>query len=160
MSIGLDVKINASQLAALTTKFKRWQVITASGFGGLMPAVGELIEQRHKERFSKGAGPAGRWKRNLRGNAPLVLTGALRDSIKARSGRFFTRVSPGNFPYTAIHNFGGTIRAKRGGLLFNINGTRIRAKKSRIPARQYMGLTGADLTKIGLLVNKWVGRFF
>jgi phage gpG-like protein len=71
-----------------------------------------------------------------------VQTGTLINSLKARYRRnangasvFF---SPWGVKYATIHEFGGKIRAKAGGLLrFKVNGKWVSKKEVRIPARPY-----------------------
>lgn len=158
----IEVKVNTSQLAALSSQFKRWQVIAAAGFGGMMPAVGQLIVRQHRQRFSSGGADAGGWKTPIRGNSPLIMSGTLMGSIKARSGRFFTIVSPNKgLPYAYIHQGGGVITPRKARRLhYVVNGTHVYSKRSVIPPREYMGLSPANKVEIGLFVDRWVGRYF
>lgn len=158
----LDIKINTTQLAALSKNFNRIQVIAAAGFGGMMPAVGKLMVDQHRRRFASGGADAGGWKRPIRGNAPLNLTGTLVGSIKARSGRFYTIVSPNKgLPYAHIHQTGGVITPRRArSLSYVIGGKRIKSKRSVIPQREYMGLSPANKIEIGLFIDRWIGKFF
>ena len=159
----IDIKINAASLARTIKGLGKVRLAAALIGGKLMPACGELVVKQTKRRItSEKRSPDGaRWRPNIRGNSTLVLTGALAGSIHHQSGPLSTRISPGNFPYTRIHQAGGTIYPRRGrSLVFSVHGQKIFAKKSRIPQRMYMGLSVANLAQIGLLVDRIsVGAF-
>ena len=158
----IDIKINPAQLARITKGLGKVRLAAALLGGKLMPACGELVTKQTKRRItSEKRSPDGaRWAPNIRGNSILVLTGALAGSIHHQSSPLSTRISPGNFPYTKIHQAGGTIRPHGRALVFSVHGKKIFAQKSRIPQRMYMGLSAANIAQLGLLVERFsVGAF-
>jgi phage virion morphogenesis protein len=119
----------------------------------LTPAMMSIAQKLHTAvqlRFEREEGPGGKpWKRSERarteGGKTLQLSGDLLSSIDSRWGPAFAEVGPqrsfGSAVYAAIHQFGGTIRAKaKKALSF---GGRILASVF-IPARAYLGFDQAD----------------
>ena len=105
-------------------------------------------------RFERGEDPDGNaWLPSLRvqhqGGQTLVDRAILRDSIThvfdAQSVAWGTNVI-----YAAIHQFGGTIKAKDDGFLtFVVPGVGFRRKKQvTIPARPYLGINADDQGEI------------
>ncbi|PZQ45162.1 MAG: phage virion morphogenesis protein [Micavibrio aeruginosavorus] len=66
-----------------------------------------------------------------------------------------------NLIYAAIHQFGGIIRPKNGGVLVfqGLNGF-VFTKKVTIPARPYMGINNDDRSEMGELIKDYLGRAF
>jgi phage gpG-like protein len=159
----IDIKVNPAEVTRIVKGLSKVRLAAALLGGKMMPALGELITKQHKHRInSEKRSPDGaRWPANIRGNSVMVLTGALAGSIHHQSGPLSTRISPGNFPYTRIHQTGGTIYPRRGrALVFSVGGNKIFARKSRIPQRMYMGLSAANLAEIKIVVDKFVGGAF
>lgn len=155
--IEVDVEFQENLSAALTG---------VADFGGDMtPAMKELavyFEASTKLRFETSTGPDGRrWKESERvrehGGKTLVLTTDLQSSISSDYGRDFAEVGPersfGAAVYAAIHQFGGTIRAKaKKALSF---GGRILAAV-RIPARPYVGFSGEDQDRAAEILTNFL----
>ena len=86
-------------------------------------------------------------------NRRLTLSGHLRRSIRwqlldSRSVQVGT-----NVPYAAIHQFGGTIRPKKGKAL-SFGGRLVRSVT--IPARPYFGISAQDNKEIQEIIKDWV----
>lgn len=86
-------------------------------------------------------------------NRKLTLSAHLRRSIRwqlldSRSVEVGT-----NVPYAAIHQFGGTIRPKKGKAL-SFGGRLVRSVT--IPARPYFGISAQDNKEIQEIIKDWV----
>jgi phage virion morphogenesis protein len=120
----------------------------------LMNNIGAVLEASTKKRFRTNIAPDGTsWKPSIRarlkGGRTLFQHGHLRDSITHDAED--QRVEIGsNLIYAAIHQLGGVIRAKAGGVLtFNIPGIGWRRVASvAIPARPYLGVSEDDRLEI------------
>lgn len=133
-------------------------------FGGdLQPLLADIAflgENSTRERFRSQAGPDGaRWKPSLRaqlrGGKTLTKDGHLGDSISSGvEGK--SAVWGVNRIYAAIHQFGGTIRAKSSrGLRFAIPGFGWRSvRQVSMPARPFLGLSATDQYDILGLVQE------
>ena len=65
--------------------------------------------------------------------------GRLAASIRARRVSKFKWAVGSDLPYAAIHEFGGTIHARRAPyLVFQVNGRWVKTKSVHIPARPYL----------------------
>lgn len=114
--------------------------------GGQMRAVltRNLAEEAKKQvmdEFRHGRDPYGeKWLPVLRGGRPLLFHGHMRSSFHGEpTSRGFRLVS--NLIYTAVHNYGATIRAKSGPyLVFKIGRGRkakwAKVEEVKIPKRQ------------------------
>ena len=118
-----------------------------------MDEIGNMLVNSVLSRFQTRNGPDGKpWKPSIRalteGGVTLTDRGHLRDSITHRTGPDSVEVGT-NLTYAAIHQFGGTIKAKTArGLKFRI-GDRWSTKQSvDIPARPFLGLDAGDRDEI------------
>lgn len=131
---------------------------------GLMDKIGREMVARTKLRFHSQTGPAGGpWPPSIRarmmGGRTLIEKGRLVDSITHEASDSSVAVGT-NVIYAAIHQMGGTIRAKTAkGLRFRLpGGAGSRTVKSvTIPARPFLGLSGEDEGVIRTLVRLWLG---
>ena len=111
--------------------------------------IGQRLVTSVVHRFEREAGPHGApWKPSRRatgaGGQTLSDTGRLRDSITHRAGADHVQVGT-HIRYAAIHQFGGTIRPKKGDrLVFSVGGTKVFARAVKIPARPFLGLDASD----------------
>ena len=120
-----------------------------------MDEIGDYLTAATQQRFERGTGPDGKaWPPSIRvqmnqGGKTLMDTGRLVSSITWRAGRDFVEVGT-NVIYAAIHQLGGTIRAKtEKGLKFRIPGVGWRTKASvDIPARPFLGVDEDDRREI------------
>jgi phage virion morphogenesis protein len=136
----------------------------------LMRKIGDQVKQRVDERFEGGFGPGGvPWKRSRRaaeqGGKTLVDSARLAQSITREPGPRSVVVGT-NVAYAAIHQFGGTIRAKTPkGLVFRVGGQAGRSKGSWrrmmqvvIPARPFLGIDREDIADIDAVVTGHLAR--
>lgn len=119
-----------------------------------MDEIGGYLTAATQRRFERGAGPDGKaWPPSIRaratGGRTLLDSGRLANSITWRAGRNSVEVGT-NVIYAAIHQLGGTIRAKtEKGLTFRIPGVGFRRKASvTIPARPFLGVDRGDRREI------------
>ena len=128
-----------------------------------MHAVGGEVLAATMERFRKGVSPEGdRWPVTIRQKAgdsrpPLLGTaGKLSQSYTYRIGPRHVEVGS-NLKYSAIHHFGGVIRAKRAkALRFRIGGAWVMRKAVRIPARPALGLNDEDEANLIRTAEDWL----
>lgn len=126
-----------------------------------MAAVGEAIRTSVLERFDTGKDPEGRpWKKSIRaqqdGGKTLVDHRTLSTSIHVESSAKGVEVGT-NEKYAAIHQFGGTIRAKGDGLLkFKIGDQWISKRSIEMPARPYLGINEEDMQEIVHIIEEAV----
>jgi phage gpG-like protein len=137
--------------------------------GDLTPAMKEIavyLEGVSADRFAHGVGPGGvRWKVSERvrehGGQTLVLSGDLQTSVHAETTPSSVEIGPersfGSAVYAAIHQFGGTIRAKvKKALHF---GGRIVASVY-IPARPYVGFDEPDQNRMAEILTDFMKDAF
>lgn len=116
---------------------------------GVLNAMAEAVKTSTQDRFDTGTDPDGKkWKSSMRaeqeGGKTLQDTGALRGDIN-------TKVTDDGFAVgtndirAAIHQFGGTIRAKnREALRFVVGESEVFTKQVTIPARPFLGINRDD----------------
>jgi len=147
----------------------RLQLLSATLGPGLLPQVldevGEAVVSLTMRRFEEGKGPDGvEWPTSARaaaeGGQTLVDRGGLRDSITHDLLPGASGVEVGtNLRYGAIHQFGGTVKAKTGnGLRFRVAGQWIRKAAVTIPERPYLGLSSDDEADLVAIVDDWMHR--
>lgn len=134
----------------------------------LLQDIGAELEMSTVERFDSNVGPDGvPWPQSIRarekGGKTLVDRAYLRDSVAYRlDGAAAVEVGAGGIAgeYAAIHQTGGTIRAKTAkGLRFRLasgNGPMVTVQSVRIPPRPYLGLSAEDNQAVeDLAVDRW-----
>lgn len=136
--------------------------IAAAG-GDLRPtlrAIGARLVANTLQRFEDQRGPDGvPWKRSRRAvqqnGQTLVDTGRLRTSITFRAADASVEVGT-NVVYAAIHQFGGTIRPKKGKFLkFRVPGGGFRQVRSvTLPARPFIGFSAEDREDVADIVAR------
>lgn len=122
-------------------------------------AIADYMRTATVERFEREEGPDGQpWKKSARaladGGLTLTDRGQLRQSITAASDAS-SALAGTNLVYAAIHQFGGTIRAKG-----TANGG-ARALRTpfgprgsvTIPARPFLGFGPVDLEEIEFILS-------
>lgn len=136
----------------------RLRGLEEADIAGAMAAVGEAIRTSVLERFSREKDPEGRpWKKSIRaqrdGGKTLSVSRDLATSIHIESSAKGVEVGT-NKEYAAIHQFGGTIRAKGSGLLrFQIGDQWISKKSIKMPARPYLGINEEDMREITHIIE-------
>ena len=129
-----------------------------------MRAIADYMRTAAVERFKDERGPDGqRWKPSQRaieeGGLTLTDRGHLRQSITAASDAT-SALAGTNLVYAAIHQFGGTIRAKG-----NAAGGK-RALKTpfgprgsvTMPARPFLGFSPVDVAEIDAILTDHLDR--
>lgn len=136
----------------------RLRALEEADIAGAMAAAGEAIRTSVLERFDTGKDPEGRaWKKSIRaqqdGGKTLSASRDLATSIHVESSAKGVEVGT-NKEYAAIHQFGGTIRAKGDGLLrFRIGDQWISKKSIKMPARPYLGINEEDIREITHIIE-------
>lgn len=128
--------------------------------------VGEALHFSTTERQRAGRAPDGSawpalnpaYRAEKSGNEMLResgrLMGSLSRQVRGRQLRFGT-----NVVYAAIHQFGGTIRAKGGGrLAFFLGGGLQRPSSVTIPARPFLGISAEDREEIIAIFTDFADR--
>ncbi|MEX0745311.1 MAG: phage virion morphogenesis protein [Phycisphaeraceae bacterium] len=159
--IELRYDIRDEQVAEMLGRMRR-------NVENLRPAlmeIGEHLQGSVEERFRSETDPDGNpWeplteftKANKRNDSILTESGGpgLRGSIHYQAGRSSLEQGT-NKIYGAIHQLGGTIRAKSGGALAigSPAGAFALVKKVEIPARPYLGLSQDDRQVIDEILQR------
>lgn len=159
MADGIRIEIDDSELQAAIAGLD-------AAAGDMMPLMAELgsyVESSTQLRFRAGAGPEGDpWPPSIRaialGGRTLRDSGRLRDSFQ-RGALGRDRVEAGtNVIYAAIHQFGGTIRARSApALSFPLpGGGWVRTDQVTIPARPFAGVDSDDLGHMRRIVADYL----
>lgn len=136
----------------------------------VMEDIGQQLVTSVLMRFETGRGPGGApWAPSARaqaeGGQTLVDTGRLRQSVTYLASAREVEVGT-NVIYAAIHQFGGTIRAKTArGLAFTLpwlagpddDGRRV-VRSVTIPLRPFLGLDAEDAADISAIVADHLAR--
>jgi len=149
--IEMRVDIHDEQIVELLSRIRR----NIDNPRPMLLEIGEHLQGSVEERFRTETGPDGNpWeplseftKANKRNDQILTESGGsgLRGSIHYQVNR--TSLEQGtNKIYAAIHQLGGTIKAKGGGALAigRPDGAFALVKQVTIPARPYLGLSDSD----------------
>ena len=129
--------------------------------------IGALLVAATQENFDQEQAPGGSpWPQSIRarteGGKTLTDTARLKNSITHEAGDSAVAVGT-NLIYAAIHQTGGTIRAKTSkGLRFRMggNGGWITKQSVSLPARPFLGLGPDDEEAIIETAGDWLaGKF-
>lgn len=131
---------------------------------GLFDAIGMALVDSTQNRFETETDPTGSpWPDSLRktlmGGRTLTDTGTLVQSITYEATDGSVAVGT-NLIYAAIHQLGGTIKAKTSkGLRFRGpgNGDWVNKSEVTIPQRAFLGLDADDEIEIRALCADWLG---
>ena len=127
----------------------------------LYDLIGAMLVTSTQHRFHRQAGPDGNpWPKSIRaqmqGGRTLFDSGRLEGSITHEASDRGLAVGT-NVLYAAIHQFGGTIRAKDGGMLhFTIGGADIFTREVNMPARPFLGLDAEDEAAIEDIASDYI----
>ena len=140
---GVSLRIDTSEIGPMTARLRGLADMDTSG---LMPRLGEYLQNSTQERFKAEAGPDGsRWavlqprtRQRKRRNPSTILTerGFLRKNIQwqvTAPGRVEVGSS---MVYAATHQFG----------------------RGKIPARPFLGLSRKDEEQVGEIVRDWLSE--
>ena len=127
-----------------------------------MDRLGRAMVSDIDMNFRRSRGPDGTPWEGLkhRSGQPLRDTGRLQRSITYQATDTETEVGT-NLKYAAVHQFGATIKPKKGKfLVFPIKGaggqTRYAfVRQVIIPARPYIGLERRQVDKINRIIDQW-----
>ncbi len=123
----------------------------------LMQKIGAQLRLHVDERFEDGKGPSGLpWKKSRRaqerGGSTLIESGRLLGSMTYVAAPRSVEIGT-NVEYAAIHQFGGTIRAKTPkGLRFKVGGAWRRMMQVTLPARPFLGISQDDRDEMEAIV--------
>ena len=131
---------------------------------GLFDAMGASLVLSTQQRFEREEDPEGNpWPDSLRklveGGRTLTMTARLASSITHEATERSVAVGT-NLIYAAIHQTGGTIRAKSSkGLRFRSpgNGGWVTKQEVTMPRRAFLGLDRDDEAEIRALSADWLG---
>jgi len=155
---GVRIEINAADLAAAGARIARLADLNTAALVEEIVALGESQTRRRIE--AGGPGPDGTaWKPN-RDRTPILLRSGrhLRDSLASRASADGGEWGAA-WEFAHVHQFGATIVPKNAQFLaFKSGGKRIFARKVHIPARPFLGVSGADAADIRHLVTDFLRR--
>lgn len=119
--------------------------------------IAGILEASTVRRFETEQDPEGKsWEPNSRGGKILTLHGYLCGSIIGQATKSYAEVGSA-MVYAAIHQYGGTIKAKLQNFLkFKIGGRWTSKKSVNIPARPYLGMSKQDETDIGVEIENFI----
>ncbi len=128
----------------------------------VLKGVGELLRNSAADRFGAQAGPDGApwaplqdwYKKTKTQNQDKILTlsGMLAKTLAFQVEGDEVLVGSG-LEYAAIHQFGGTIRPKKGRAL-SVGGRSV--SKVTIPARPFLGVSEEDIGEVESLVSEYL----
>jgi phage gpG-like protein len=153
--------VDKRSVSYITSYLNRIKLVLRGGASAMMKEIGELMEQQHTRRItSEKTSPDGAaWKANIRGTSILYKTGALASGFKSSSSMFTVTLGPPGLPYSFIQEAGGTMTGNPY-MIFSVNGGLIHAKKAKVPARPYMGISPQNWLEISQLVDRHMSRMF
>ncbi|RJR31896.1 MAG: phage virion morphogenesis protein [Candidatus Latescibacterota bacterium] len=133
-------------------------------FSRVLDAIGVFEVSQTQARFQDQVDPQGKpWKPSERakrtGGKTLTDKGQLAASVTHRISPSAREVAVlSNKRYSAIHQYGGTIKAKDGGYLHFVgaDGKDVFVKEVKMPARPYLGWSEQDIDGIKDMIGDWL----
>lgn len=124
--------------------------------GEIARRVAAVLEEGTLERFDTQKDPEGEaWAKTYRGGKILNFHGFLVGSIVTNEGDDFVEIGS-NLPYAAIHQTGGTIKAKAAKFLkFKSGGNWCQKESVTIKARAYLGISKLDEIRLNLSLTRF-----
>ncbi|MGI8839761.1 MAG: phage virion morphogenesis protein [Caulobacteraceae bacterium] len=160
---GVSLSVSSADLGSVGKRIAKIASATAHA-RPLMNAIGAALESSTRKRFRTQQSPEGAtWRPSIRarlkGGTTLIAHGHLRDSITHDADGNHAEVGS-NLIYAAIHQLGGVIRAKGGGMLrFRIPGVGWRqVAQVTIPARPYLGVSEEDREEMGAQAERYLEK--
>ena len=115
----------------------------------MMRAIAAELLSITEDNFARQRWGSRKWDPTKRGGKILQKSGQLAASIHTASGSNFARIGT-NKPYAAIHQFGGTIKAKnKPYLVFKVGDGFLWVKQVKIPARPYLPMSKGGTLQAG-----------
>lgn len=178
----IDIKVDDEAVREALGKL----AAAADGLAPAMRSIGAALVTSTVQRFERQVSPAGLpWKQSVRAaeenGVTLTLTGRLRSSITFAALQNAVAVGTPLQDYAAIHQFGGEIRQyaySRRVAFRTVQGRRLFARTKgkrahkrverqavtygerviRMPARPYLGLSGADRGEVLEILRRHLAR--
>lgn len=149
MAVSFSIRLEGEPQRAFAAARARGQDLRPA-----LRSVGQANVAHTRRRFITKRAPDGSsWKPTRKiGGSTLIASALLLRSISARPPTKTAVEVGSNRVYAAIHQVGGTIRAKAGGVLrFRVggNGGWVAKREVTIPARPYLGASPADMGDYG-----------
>ncbi len=136
----MGVKYNFKGLKEVAEKFDK----VAKYRKALLKGIALALESGAISRFKEERDPEGKkWLPNQRGGQILTLKGYLRGSIVGQATADYAEVGT-PLVYSAIHQFGGTIRFKK------------RNGAVQMPKRAYLGVSKEDEVEIADVIETYL----
>jgi phage gpG-like protein len=153
--------VDKRSVSYITSTINRIKLALRGGASAMMREIGELMETQHRRRItSEKTSPDGQaWTPNIRGTSILFKTGALAYGFQSRASMFTVTLGPPSLPYSYIQESGGTMTGSPH-MVFRANGDLIYARKAKVPARPYMGISPQNWVEISQLVDRHMSRMF
>lgn len=154
---GISISIDIAGLEAAIGKIDRVANLDEATLLGVVGAIGELQTRRRIE--SEKTSPEGApWVPNREGTPILFRSGEhLRDHIAFEVGSGLVRWGS-SWQFAHVHQNGATIVPKSArALVFSSGGRTRRAKRVRIPARPFVGLSAANGVELQRVVTDFLG---
>jgi phage gpG-like protein len=153
--------VDKRSVSYITSTINRIKLVLRGGASAMMKEIGELMETQHRRRIiSEKTSPDGAaWKPNIRGTSILFQSGALAHGFQSKASMFTVTLGPPGLPYSYIQEAGGTMTGNPY-MVFRANGDLIYAKKAKVPARPYMGISPQNWLEISQLVDRHMSRMF
>ncbi len=151
---GASIKYDFKGIENFSKKFEN---LDTESKKKLNDKIAGVLEGNVISRFQKQVDPEGnKWASNLRGGQILTLRGFLQKSITSQADENIAEVGT-NVKYGAIHQYGGTIKARlKNFLCFNVNQSWVKKKSVTIPARPYLGLSAQDESDIAEQIQVFI----
>ena len=161
MPAGVTLELDASELGVLAADLRR---AARADRRRLMAGLAAVGESATRARLTAGGpDPDGRpWPPRhplSRGRHPLLShRGGLHDSIEADADESTARWGS-NLVYARIHQMGGVVTPRRGGVLAFAGGRDpIFRTRAVIPARPYVGWGGEERREAAAVVERWLDQ--
>ena len=131
--------------------------MAAFSFMGTHEEIGEMLVSSAQQRFNQERGPDGHpWPKSIRaedeGGQTMTDTARLKNSITYKAKPEGVAYGT-NVKYAAIHQYGGTIRAKGKKLKFRIGKRWAQKASVTIPPRPFLGISKDDQEEIEAIVK-------
>lgn len=159
MSVELDLTIEGLEEADA-----RLALLDPLDSMALLEGLARLIQEQTRRRIEEEkTDPDGNpWKPNLAGTSILYKSGAMARAIDYQVSGNSVRVGVGaigGVPYPAVHQGGATIRPKKAkSLVFKLGNRIVHASSVTIPARPFLGISGANSNEILETVADYIRR--
>lgn len=144
--------ITGNDAAILAARFNELAQLAKDEVLDVIGAIG-VSQTQKRIAYEKRAPDGTPWKKNGAGTSTLMQEGHLLTDIHHQVEGDSVAIGS-NLIYAAIHQFGGTIRPKKGAaLVFTMGNATVFARSVTIPARPYLGLSAENEAEMTDAVN-------